>query len=192
MKSVLLAIFAATLFFGCSTDTSSNVRSVYMLLDPSQEELKHKEKLQETFAYIINDLSPGDSLAIHTPSEILAIDFSLDASQAYIQKRDFRRKVLSYIEAISPKLEAKVSPTLEKAKAYLDGKMASRKSIIYCNTQKSIPLKADNLEGYTISMLNLSDTQEDLTEFKTKIEMANGRFLVASSVTELQDALDYR
>lgn len=192
MKLGFLAIISTIFFLGCSSDTSANVRSVYMLLDPSPEELKYKKKLQETFAFIINDLSPGDSLAIHTPYEIFSIDFSKDASKAYIQKRDFRRKVLAYIHNIKPKIEAKFIPTLEKAKAYLDKKIAYRKSIIYCNTTKSVPLKSQDLDGYTISMLNLGNKSEDLSKIKTEVEMANGRFLVASSINELQDALSFK
>jgi hypothetical protein len=163
-----------------------------MLLDPSPEELKYKDKLQETFAFIINDLSPGDSLTIHTPSEIFSIDFSKDDSQAYVQKRDFRRKVLSYIKDIKPKIKAKILPTLEKAKAYLDKKIAYRKSIIYCNAAKSVPLKNQNLDGYTISMLTLSEKQEDLTQIKTEVEMANGRFLIARNINDLQEALSFK
>lgn len=188
-----LATYLIAIYFSASTTKAgANVRSIYMLLDPSKEALAHKEKLQETFSYIINDLSPGDSLAIHTPHEILTIDFSKDASKAYIQKRNLRRKVIAYIKDLKPKLEAKIRPTLNKAKAYLDKKIALHKSIIYCNPDKHLTLNTDDLEGYTISMLNLSSKQEDLAPVKSKVETAKGRFLVASTIDELTQALAYR
>lgn len=192
LLSTLATFFIGIYFSACTTEAGANVRSIYLLLDPSKEELVHKEKLQKTFSYIINDLSPGDSLAIHTPHEILTIDFSKDASKAYFQKRNFRRKMVAYIKNLKPKFEAKIRPTLDKAKAYLDKKIALHKSIIYCNPKKHLTLNADDLEGYTISMLNLTNKKEDLTHVKTKVETANGRFLVASNIDELTQALDYR
>ena len=192
LVSVVLAMLATYTFLGCETHPGANMRSIYMLLDPTKDELAHKSKLQETFAHIINDLSPGDSLAIHTPHEVLSIDFSKDASKAYFQKRDFRRKMLTYIKDFKPKLEAKILPTIAKAKAYLDTKIALHKSIIYCNPDKHVNLNTDNLQGYTISMLNFGNVQEDLTHVKTKIETAKGRFLVASNINELNAVLSYR
>lgn len=190
--STLATLLISIYFSACTTKAGANVRSIYMLLDPSKEELAHKEKLQETFSYVINDLSPGDSLVIHTPDEILSIDFSKDDSRAYIQKRNFRRKIMAYIKNFQPKLKAKITPTLDKAKAYLDTKIALHKSIIYCNPDKHLTLNTDNLEGYTVSMLNLNNKQEDLTHVKTKVETAKGRFLVASNIDELTAALAYR
>lgn len=192
LLSTLGTFIIAIYFSACTTEAGANVRSIYMLLDPSKEELAHKEKLQETFSYVINDLSPGDSLVIHTPHEILSIDFSNDDSKAYVQKRNFRRKMMDYIKNLQPRLEAKIRPTLDKAKAYLDTKIALHKSIIYCNPNKHLTLNSDDLEGYTISMLNLSNKKEDLHHVKTKVETANGRFLVASNIDELTAALAYR
>ena len=190
--STVTAFIIGIYFSACTSKPGANVRSVYMLLDPSQQELTHKEKLQETFAYVINDLSPGDSLAVHTPHEILTIEFSTDVFKAYVQKRDFRRKVLDYIKSLKPKFKASFLPTIAKAKAYLDTKIAYHKSIIYCNPNKGLALNTDDLEGYTISMLNLANIKEDLTHIKTKIETANGRFLIASNIDELDAALAYR
>lgn len=196
MKKFLVSVFAISFivfsFLGCEAHPGANVRSVYMLLDPSKHELAQKDKLTETFAHVINDLSPGDSLAIHTPHELLSIDFSKDASTAYIQKKNFRRKMLAYIKNIQPKIKAKILPTIAKAKAYLDTKIALHKSIIYCNPNKHVALNTDDLEGYTISMLNLSNNSEDLTHIKTKIETANGRFFIASNINELNAVLSYR
>lgn len=192
LLSTFTIIFITLTFLGCDTHPGTNVRSVYMLLDPSKHELSQKDKLTKTFTYIINDLSPGDSLAIHTPHEILAIDFSKDASTAYEQKKNFRRKMLTYIKNLTPKIKAKILPTIAKAKAYLDTKIALHKSIIYCNPNKHVALNSDDLEGYTISMLNLTNADHDLTHVKTKIETANGRFLVASNVNELNAVLSYR
>lgn len=194
MKKLCLAlILIVSLYFSaCSSDTTANVRSIYMLLNPSTKSINDTKSMQKTFAYIINDLSPGDSLAIQTPHEVLAINFSEDASKAYVQKRDFRRKVLAYIKNFKPELQAKLLPTLAKAKAYLETKIAYHKSIIYCNPAQDIPIQTQDLEGYTVSLVNFSQQATNLVQLKNEIEMANGRFLVASNVKELAHALSFK
>ncbi len=196
MKLLFLSIVSALLFtlisVGCSSKNVNNSRSVYMLLHPSKETLKEPQKLQKTFEHVINDMSPGDSIAIHADNEILSIDFSKDHSKAYVQKRDFRRKVIDYIHALKPKIASNFLPSLQKAKLYLDRKIALHKSIIYCNPYIDLNLKEQDLEGYTISMIDFFQTLNNISALKQKIENAKGRFVVASSLSELNDALSFK
>lgn len=196
MKLLFLSIISALLFtfisVGCSSKNVNNSRSVYMLLHPSKETLKEPQKLQQTFEHVINDMSPGDSIAIHANDEILSMDFSKDHSTAYVQKRDFRRKVIDYIHALKPKIASSFLPSLQKAKLYLDKKIALHKSIIYCNPNIDLGFKEQDLEGYTISMIDFFQPLSNVSDFKQKIENAKGRFVVASSLSELNDALAYK
>jgi hypothetical protein len=196
MKLVLLSVITILTigigFSACGSETKTHARSIYMLLDTSKKTLSAANTLSEAFTHVINDLSPGDSLAINAEDELLAVEFSKDASKAYAQKRDFRRKVIAYIKDIKPKLKDKFLPSIAIAKAFLDKKIAMKKSIIYFNTPHNISLHTDNLEGYTISMFDLKDTPKDFSRLKTKVETANGSFVVASNIDDLNQVLSYK
>ena len=196
MKLVLLSLITILTigigFSACGSETKTHARSIYMLLDTSKKTLAAAKKVTETFIHVINDLSPGDSLAIHTSGELLAVEFSKDASKAYTQKRDFRRKFIAYVKAIKPKLKERFIPSIAKAKAFLDKKIAIKKSIIYFNTPHNISLHTDNLEGYTVSMFDLKDTAKDFSTLKSKVETANGSFVLASNINDLNQVLNYK
>ena len=189
LGSLLTILIISIGFTACGSESKAHARSIYMLLDTSKKTLTALAKIRETFTHIINDLSPGDSLAINTSKELFTIDFSKDASKAYTQKRDFRRHVINYLKSIKPQLKDTFLPSIANAKAFLEKKMALKKSIIYVNTPNSIPVHTDDLEGYTISMYDLKDSQKDFSTLKTEIETANGSFIVASNINDLNQVL---
>lgn len=194
MKVIFISIICALAIgigiSACSSEPQTHARSIYMMLDTSKKSLADENKLSQTLSHVINDLSPGDSLAINTSDEVLSIDFSKDAAIAYTQKRDFRRKMIGFIKNIKPKFKAKFLPSIAKAKAFLDKKLALKKSIIFLNTHQRIALHTKDLTGYTISLFNFKN--KDFSRLKSKVETAHGSFVVASNLNELNQVLAYR
>lgn len=196
MKILLLYFASVTAIAiglsACTAQPKTYARSIYMLLDTSKETLKSPQKISDTLAHVINDLSPGDSIALETAEALWSVDFSEDASKAYVQKRDFRRKVMQLIKGIKPKSSHTELPAIAKVKAYLDQKEETKKTIIYFTKPSNIALQTQDLAGYTISMFNLSPQKETFQTLKGDVEMANGNFVVASTTHDLNQVLSYK
>ena len=99
---------------------------------------------------------------------------------------------MEFFKGIKPNLAQGILPTIANAKAYLDKKIASKKSIIYFSKPSSIALKTEDLDGYTISLFDLKTEKEKFKTLKTDVETANGNFILASSIDDLNQVLSYK
>ncbi len=192
--AVFVSVVTAVSIIGCgSGPLAQEHRGVYLLFSPTKERLAKLDQLQEMFEYIINDLSPGDEIIVDSNEQAFTVAFSKDPAQADQQKRSFRRQLKAYIAKLKPALACSVDNAIERAKEYLEKDQIRHKSIILCSSSKPLERAIDELDGYTVSLLNFIDQKiHDVTQLKERIEEADGEFVLASKLKDLDRVLAYR
>ena len=197
LRSFVLLIVSAFLYLGCSTNVPTQAqdhRGVYLLFSPTKARLAKIDVIKDMFTYIINDMSPGDTLVIDSANhEPLQIELSKNPALAYEQKRAFRSNLDLFLKQIKPTKTCQIDNALVRAKEYLSKKHIKHRSILLCSDAKVLKRRVRQLDGITISLLNFIDQKTlDISKIAKKIKKANGTLVVAAQLTDLDKALSYR
>ncbi len=197
LRSFVLLIVSALFYLGCSTNAptqSADHRGVYLLFSPTKARLAKIDVIKDMFTYIINDMSPGDTLVIDSANhEPLQIELSKNPALAYEQKRAFRSNLDLFLKQIKPTQSCQIDNALVRAKEYLGKKNIKHRSILLCSDAKVLNRRVRRLDGITVSLLNFIDQKDiDIAKISQKIEKANGTLVVAAQLADLDKALRYR
>ncbi|MDH5464908.1 MAG: hypothetical protein OEW60_04715 [Thiovulaceae bacterium] len=197
LRSLVLLGLGSLLFWGCSTNVASyekENRGVYLLFSPTKERLAKMDVIKDMFTYIINDMSPGDTLVVDSAGyDPLRIELSKNPELAYKQKRAFRSSLDLFLKQLKPTKTCQIDNALARAKEYLSKKAIKHRSILLCSDAKVLKRRVRELDGMTVSLLNFIDEKKlDLQKLVQKIEGANGKLIVAAQLSDLDKALSYR
>ena len=193
IRAFFLALLFSVTFLGCGKSFDAHTRGVYLLLSPTKERLAHKEQLKELLVFLVNDMSPGDTLYVDMPNnEVLKTSFSKEPAVAYRQKYELKKSLLAKLEALKPVVSCQVEDLFSRAKAFLSDEALAKKAILLCSTTKTLRHVPKSLEETTVSILTMIEKpKQSLQSIKQRIQEAEGRFILASRMEELNKVLSY-
>lgn len=213
MKNIILAMVAAALVIGCSSEETSHSKGVYMLLDTSGTYTEELVKAQHIINYTLAKLNPGDSFAVaridtasFSEKDIVAkVTFEDRPSVANRQKRQFREKVERFVKEVKPSGYTDITGGLLQAIEYLNETGVGKKTILIFSDLKEelkkgyvrdIPLQMD---GYEVVALNVTKLRSDnidpreymdrLQMWEERIEAGEGHWRVINDMGRLESVI---
>jgi hypothetical protein len=196
----------ATVLVGCSSDSVSPYRGVYLLLDTSGTYTAELKKAQQIINYYLGTLTAGDSFAVaridsgsFSEKDIIAkVTFDGRPSQMNAQKREFANAVNSFVDNVESAQYTDISGGLLQAVEFLNETGAGQKYVlIYSDLREELPegYKRDfdyELEGYKVFALNVTKLREDnvdpmvymnrLGDWQHKVEQGGGSWHVVNDL----------
>ncbi|NOR73362.1 MAG: VWA domain-containing protein [Mariprofundaceae bacterium] len=213
MKNIILAMVAAVLLIGCSSEETSHSKGVYMLLDTSGTYTEELVKAQHIINYTLAKLNPGDSFAVaridtasFSEKDIVAkVTFEDRPSVANRQKRQFREEVDRFVKEVKPSGYTDITGGLLQAVEYLNEAGTGRKTILIFSDLKEelkkgyvrdIPLQ---MGGYEVVALNVTKLRSDnidpreymdrLQMWEERIEAGEGHWRVINDMERLESVI---
>jgi len=209
--SLTLAI--ATVLAACSSESVSQNRGVYMLVDTSGTYAQELVKAQHIINFTLSKLDPGDSFAVasvdtgsFSEKDIIAkVSFDDRPSRANQQKRKFRQEVDAYVKGVKPSPYTDITGGILQAIEFLNEAGTGKKTILIFSDLKEelkkgyirdIPLQ---LNGFDVVALNVTKLRTDnidpreyldrLEEWRKKVEAGGGTWRVINDLEKLEPIL---
>ncbi len=201
----LIGIALSVLLFGCS-DSVSNSRGVYLLLDTSGTYTKELDKAQQIINYLLGTLDPGDSLVVaridsgsFSEKDIIAkATFDSRPSVANAQKRAFAGKVDQFMKSIKGSAYTDISGGLLQAVEFMNEAGVGKKyALIFSDLKEELPegFVRDfdlTLDGFSVIALNVTKLRSDnvnpqeylsrLEDWKVKVRQGGGEWRVINDL----------
>ncbi len=212
--STFLILATAMVLAGCSSETVSHNRGVYMLIDTSGTYAQELVKAQHIINFTLSKLDPADSFAVasvdtgsFSEKDIIAkVTFDDRPSRANQQKRKFRQEVDTYVKGVKSSPYTDITGGILQAIEFLNEAGTGRKTILIFSDLKEelkkgyirdIPLQ---LNGFDVVALNVTKLRSDnidpreymdrLEEWRKKVEAGAGTWRVINDLERLESILD--
>ncbi|MDQ6958322.1 MAG: hypothetical protein Q9M24_04340 [Mariprofundaceae bacterium] len=209
-----LIMAIAMVLAGCSSETVSYNRGVYMLIDTSGTYAQELVKAQHIVNFTLSKLDPADSFAVasvdtgsFSEKDIIAkVTFDDRPSRANQQKRKFRQEVDAYVKGVKSSPYTDITGGILQAIEFLNEADTGRKTILIFSDLKEelkkgyirdIPLQ---LNGFDVVALNVTKLRSDnidpreymdrLEEWRKKVEAGGGTWRVINDLERLESILD--
>jgi len=210
---VFLVLAATTVLAGCSSETVSHNRGVYMLVDTSGTYAQELVKAQHIINFTLSKLDPADSFAVasvdtgsFSEKDIIAkVSFDDRPSRANQQKRKFRQEVDTYVKGVKSSPYTDITGGILQAIEFLNEAGTGKKTILIFSDLKEelkkgyirdIPLQ---LNGFDVVALNVTKLRTDnidpreyldrLEEWRKKVEAGGGTWRVINDLERLEPIL---
>ncbi len=191
MRYTLAILTLAALLAACSRPGPGNT-GVYMLLDTSGTYTGELGKAQQIISYTLSRMDPADSFAVaridtgsFSEKDIVAkVTFEDRPSITNQQKRQFRERIASFIEEVSPSPHTDITGGLLQAIEYLNEKDTGKKTILIFSDLKEdladgyirdLPLQLDGCDVVALNVTKLRTDNIDPREYLTRLEQWQGR-----------------
>jgi len=211
--SAFLILATAMVLAGCSSETVSHNRGVYMLIDTSGTYAQELVKAQHIINFTLSKLDPADSFAVasvdtgsFSEKDIIAkVTFDDRPSRANQQKRKFRQEVDAYVKGVKSSPYTDITGGILQAIEFLNEAGTGRKTILIFSDLKEelkkgyirdIPLQ---LNGFDVVALNVTKLRSDnidpreymdrLEEWRKKVEAGAGTWRVINDLERLEPIL---
>ena len=165
---------------------------VYMLIDTSGTYTREIDQAQKIINVILARLEPSDAFAVarvdtgsFSERDIVAkMQFDDRPSIANQQKREFRDRIDSFVEAVKPSQFTDITGGVLQASEFLTEKGAGRKVIFIFSDLKEelpegyvrdIPLTLDGFQVFALNVTKLRSDNIDPREYMSRIEAWRAR-----------------
>ncbi len=188
------------------TDSVSNSKGVYLLLDTSGTYTNELNKAQQIINYLLGTLDPGDSFVVaridsgsFSEKDIIAkATFDSRPSVANTQKRAFANDIGQFVKTIKASSYTDISGGLLQAVEYMNEAGVGKKyAFIFSDLKEELPegFKRDfelTLDGFSVVALNVTKLRSDnvnpqeyldrLEDWKQKVERGGGQWRVINDL----------
>jgi len=212
--ALLFALIAAVAGLGSCTESGTNTKAVYMLLDTSGTYTTQVKKAQGIVKYLLATLNPGDSLALaridsgsFSEKDIVAkITFDLRPSKANAEKRAFLEAVNKFARDVKSSQYTDITGGMLQAIEFLNETGAAHKYILVFSDLKE-ELKSGqirdfplNFNGTHVVALNVTKLRSDNVDpreymqreekWSKRVEQGSGTWKVINDLDRLDHLLD--
>jgi len=186
--SAFLILATTIILAGCSSETVSHSRGVYMLVDTSGTYARELVKAQHIINFTLSKLDPGDSFAVasvdtgsFSEKDIIAkVTFDDRPSRANQQKRKFRQEVDDYVKGVKPSPYTDITGGILQAIEFLNEAGSGKKTILIFSDLKEelkkgyvrdIPLQLNGFDVVALNVTKLRTDNIDPREYLDRLEM---------------------
>jgi hypothetical protein len=213
MKNIILAMVAAVLVIGCSSEEVPHNKGVYMLLDTSGTYTEELNKAQLIINYTLAKLNPGDTFAVarvdtgsFSEKDIVAkVTFDDRPSMANRQKLKFRDDIDRFVKTVRPSAYTDITGGMLQAIEYLNEAGVGKKTVLIFSDLKEelkkgyvrdIPLQVG---GFDVVALNVTKLRSDnidpreymdrLSMWQARVESGEGTWRVINDMERLESVI---